>query len=145
MVNPTPNVTSDKLDSITSIITSLRDGGWLPVSEKRSPYKINLYPALQENLIEDGYKQTTSSLEEHNGREYFVIRRRVSNKILATDDPDDLIKFYRHKIYPEILEHLVRMCHTHVYKITVERPEIYGYVPPYVWMYTESFGIPLIS
>lgn len=145
MVNPIPKVTSESLDSIASIAGSLRESGWTPVCEDRKSYKIDLLPYLKASLIEDGYKIVDSAMTTHYGKNFFAGRRKVPTKIVATDNPEHLAERNKMTMYSLVLNHLFQLNHTHVHKIMVDRPEAYGYLPPHIWMYTESFGIPIIS
>lgn len=145
MVNPEPKVISEKLDNIASIISSLKDSGWLPVDKNRQPYKTDICDKLADNLYEDRFVRVKSSVCTFNGVQYFTVRKRIYTKISASDNPEDLVEDNKREIYSLVLQHLVSIGHTHIHKITVDRPEIYGYVPPFVWIYTESFGVPILS
>jgi hypothetical protein len=141
MTNASDSVLDDfmtrKVGDRESLIKSMVEMGWVPVTPERQPYVLNIVDQLRPALTAAGFAQVFAPTFVLSDKNYYVVTRMMHASVTATDKPEDLPDVNK-ELLPLLIAHLNKLGHTHVFAVTIARTPVHGYLSPLCAVSTRS-------
>jgi len=126
-----------KIADMGALIDAMVKGGWVPVTDDRKPYSVDLLPQVMPAMALRGLTQVPTPVFKVGKTSYVCRSRRVKMDFVATDKPEDLPKVNEQMI-EVLVRHFAEIKSTHVHIIYATRQALYGYLPPTVLVISRS-------
>ena len=120
---------AEKAGVTSDIIDQMVKNGWVPVTESRLPYDVDV--DLSRFAQGTGLTVVDSPVFSANGTEHFAAAYKCRVEIRnVTDDPKNLF-VNTDLLYPLIIDGIKRIKLTHLFQVVIYRHDLYGYLPPH--------------